>query len=132
MFPPDPRVDVSQLHPRALAYLGDAVYELWVRTRAVETVQSNQSEAFHEYGIRHANAEAQGDLLSHWETHLSETEAEIVRRGRNVSVSRGRRSDHNAHRVASGFEALIGYLYLTDRDRLAALLALATIAAENG
>lgn len=126
-------MEISQVHPRALAYLGDAVYELWVRTRAIQQVQSNQSEAFHEFGIRHANAQYQGDLLTRWEPHLSAGEADIVRRARNVSVSRGRRSDHNAHRVASAFEALVGYLYLTDRDRLAALLAMdgAASAAEN-
>lgn len=114
--------DVRALHPRALAYLGDTVFELFVREIAIQ--RASQTAQLHRYVTDRVNAQFQVQLLEHLEASLTEEEAEIVRRGRNVAVSTGRRSQQALHRQATGFEALIGYLYLTDAKRLHQVLDL--------
>ncbi len=107
-------------HPRALAFLGDAVFEIRLRQMAVAQGLS-QSRALHDFTIRRARAEAQVALLHQLKPVLSEVELEIVRQGRNVATSSGRRAAQAAHRQATGFEALLGALYLSDPARLDAL-----------
>lgn len=107
-------------HPRALAFLGDAVFELFLRELAVEQGLSH-SRDLHDFTVKRAKASGQVALLHHLKPSLTEAELEIVRQGRNVGVGVGRRSDQAAHRQATGFEALIGALHLANPQRLAAL-----------
>jgi len=116
MWPRQSEWDVPALHPRALAYLGDTVFELFVREIAI--AQASQTAQLHKFVTDRVNAQFQVQLLEQIEASLTEAETEIVRRGRNVAVSTGRRSQQALHRQATGFEALIGYLYLTDSKRL--------------
>lgn len=111
-------------HPRALAFLGDAVFEMFIRERAVQQGLSH-SKDLHAFTTAFAKASAQVTLMHHLKPYLSDKELEWIRQGRNVGVSAGRRSDQSAHRQATGFEALLGALYLTDRARLTDLWALA-------
>lgn len=104
-------------HPRALAFLGDAVFEIFLRELAVAQ-DFSQSKDLHAYTTARAKATAQVALLHALKPHLSETELDILRQGRNVAVSTARRSAQAAHRQATGFEALLGALYLADRERL--------------
>jgi ribonuclease-3 family protein len=107
-----------------LAFLGDAVFEMFIRERAVQQGLSHSKE-LHAFTTALANANAQVALMHYLKPHLSEQELEWIRQGRNVGVSAGRRSDQSAHRHATGFEALLGALYLTDRTRLVTLWAMA-------
>ena len=111
-------------HSRALAFLGDAVFEIFLRELAVAQGLS-QSKDLHSFTTTHAKASAQVSLLHALKPHLTEEELEIVRQGRNTGVSSARRSEQAAHRQATGFEALLGALYLHDKDRLDSLLRLA-------
>ncbi|WP_303672670.1 ribonuclease III domain-containing protein [Vampirovibrio chlorellavorus] len=111
-------------HPRALAFLGDAVFELFLRELAVAQGLS-QSRDLHDFTTRHAKASAQVALFHQLKPHLTEAELELVRQGRNVGVGTGRRSDQAAHRQATGLEALLGALALQQPSRLSELWALA-------
>lgn len=116
-------VDRSQLQrisPTALAYLGDAVYELYVRTFYL--IPQKQPKAYHHLVVTQVRAETQAKLLrSLWE-YLTTTELEIVRKGRNAATGRPKRLDPQTYQQATSLETLIGYLYLTDIQRLNELL----------
>lgn len=118
-------------HPRALAFLGDAVYEIFLRELAVQKGLSH-SKDLHAFTSSCAKASAQVALLHHLKPQLTDAELELVRQGRNVGVSAGRRSDQAAHRQATGFETLIGALHLSDPVRLSELLEAAKRFLEAG
>lgn len=107
---------MENLSPKNYAHIGDAVWELYVREKIIEKT-SNLSK-LHKLNISYVNAAFQFDLLMKLDGFFSEKEKEIVRRGRNVQVSSSRRIDQNLHRQATGFEAVVGYLYLCDKERL--------------
>lgn len=112
---------LESFHPRVLAHLGDGVYELHVREIAIK-VCSNKADDLHRYSTKRANAVFQVALLQILNPMLTPEELEIVRRGRNATVSVSRRSNQALHRQATAFEALIGYLYLQENHtRLAEL-----------
>ncbi len=108
--------------PLALAYLGDGVYELYVRKYVLE--QGNcQNHKLHEKSKHFVSCGAQAQFLELLTPQLSEEELEIARRGRNAkSNSKPRSADYGTYHAATGFEALWGFLYLageTERlDRL--------------
>lgn len=108
-------------HPRALAFLGDAAFEMFLRELAVAKGFSH-SKDLHAFTSSLAKASAQVTLLHALTPQLTEAELELVRQGRNVGVSAGRRSEQAAHRQATGFETLIGALYLQNQPRLAEVL----------
>lgn len=107
----------QKLTPRALAYLGDAVYELYVRTQAVHTGTDNLKK-LHDYSTSRVSASFQVQLLEALEPLLTETEADIVRRARNLPVTSNRRSNQALHRQATALEALIGYWHHYTPERL--------------
>jgi ribonuclease III family protein len=113
---------VSQLSPAALAYLGDAVYELYVRTKFL--IPPKRSHAYHQQVVAQVRAEAQSQHLQLLSPHLSTAELDIVRRGRNATNGRPRRLDPEVYQQATSFETLIGYLYITNPQRLSDVLAL--------
>ncbi len=111
--------DVKMLNPLVLAYAGDSVYDTFVRTLLVSGGHG-QVAKLHKMSIEFVKAKAQADIL--WETNelLTPEEQDIVRRGRNTkSSTMPKNADILDYRYATGFEALIGYLYLTGQiDRL--------------
>lgn len=113
------------LHPRALAHLGDAVYELFIREQALLALGAGQSNDLHKFTTERVCAAYQANWLSHWLDHdlLTAEETDLLRRARNLPVTTRRRLDQALYRQATAFEALIGWWHLTDRDRLAVLLA---------
>lgn len=113
-------INAQHIHPRVLAHLGDAAYELRVRKKALEAGHT-QLDAVHRYCTARVNGEFQARLLQTLKVFLTDMEQDLVRRGRNLPVTAKKRSDHAIHRQASGFEALIGFLYLEDPTRLDAL-----------
>ena len=117
----DSTLKVSQMSPNALAYLGDAVYELWIRT--VYLLPPKRISDYHQKVVSQVRAESQAECLKSLYPHLSESEKEIVRRGRNAVTSKPKRLSGSVYQQATSLETLIGYLYLQDRQRLMELLA---------
>jgi ribonuclease III family protein len=117
---PLPPAQLGQLSPSALAYLGDAVYELYVRHHFL--IPPKRGNAYHRQVVAQVCAEAQARHLQTLMPLLSDEEAAVVRRGRNAASGKPKRVDITLYQQATGFEALIGYLYLTNPQRLQALL----------
>ncbi len=113
---------VPQLSPAALAYLGDAVYELYVRSKFL--FPPKRSHVYHQQVVAQVRAEAQSSHLQLISPHLTSAELDVSRRGRNAAHGRPRRLDPEVYQQATSFETLIGYLYITNPQRLAELLAL--------
>ena len=118
-----PRLSQSQLQqlsPTALAYLGDAVYELYVRRYYLLPPQ--RVENYHRLVVAQVRAEKQAKMLNLLSPHLNSNELEIVRKSRNAATGRPKRVDPQTYRQATSLETLIGYLYLTNTERLSELL----------
>jgi ribonuclease-3 family protein len=114
--------EVERLSPAAWAYLGDAVYELYVRSSYL--VPPKRLQAYHEMVVGQVRAETQARHLRSLSPYLNSTELAIVKRGRNAAAGRSKRADPEIYQQASSLETLVGYLYITDPERLAQLLAL--------
>ncbi|RAM49545.1 MAG: ribonuclease III [Hapalosiphonaceae cyanobacterium JJU2] len=114
------QAQLQQLSPVALAYLGDAVYELYVRMYYLLPPQ--RSESYHRLVVAQVRAEKQALHLRSLIPHLRHNELEIVRRGRNAATGRPKRLNPEIYQQATSLETLIGYLYLTDYLRLTELL----------
>ncbi|MHC9161835.1 Mini-ribonuclease 3 [Exiguobacterium profundum] len=115
----------KQMNALALAYMGDVVYEMAVRKRLLEKGLTRPND-LHRGAVRYVNARAQASVVTFWlETDvLTEEEQAVVRRGKNAkSGSVPKRVDVHTYRYSTAFEALIGYIYLTERrDRLEELI----------
>lgn len=118
----------ESLPPLALAYLGDAVYELYVRERVLRESGGRRPAQLHRAATAFVRAQAQAEALRNLEPELTELELDVVRRGRNAKSPHTRRHAVPAdYSLATAFEALVGYLYLAgERDRLSYVLARAT------
>ena len=115
--------DINQISPLILAYVGDAVYEIFIRTRLVHTVKGSVNK-IHRTAIGYSRSAAQADIIHNIHELLTEKECDIVRRGRNArSGYVPKNANVTEYRYATGFEALIGYLYLNrDFERLIDIL----------
>jgi ribonuclease III family protein len=111
---------LQQISPAALAYIGDAVYELHIRTHYLLPPQKLQR--YHDRVVSQVRAESQADHLRSLEPHLTPAELDLLRRGRNAASKRFRRGDPEVYQRASSLETLLGYLYLIDPQRLTYLL----------
>ena len=108
--------DVNQLSPLVWAYIGDAIYETFIRVSLVNKSNAKPHK-LHTQAIQYVKAQAQADILKKLESHLSEKEIEIVKRGRNVQNHHVAKNANMAdYCMSTAFEALIGYLYLTKED----------------
>ena len=107
-----------------LAYLGDALYDLYVRERLI--ARGGRVRALHREAVSLVCAHAQCAALARTAGRLTEEEANVVRRARNVDQHPPRSADPAEYRQATGLEALLGYLYVTgQRERMNEVLALA-------
>jgi ribonuclease III family protein len=111
---------VQQISPAALAYVGDAIYELYVRMFYLMPLQ--RPDTYHRLVVAQVRAEKQALHLRSLIPHLRDSELDIVRRGRNAAAGRSKRADPEIYQQATSLETLIGYLYLTDFPRLTELL----------
>ena len=110
------------LNPLQLAYIGDGVWELLVRTRII--YKGRSARHVHKDAVACVNAHAQSEAFRRIESLLTEPEADIARRGRNAHAHHAAPKNQDAadYRAATALEALIGYLYLTGQeDRLLTL-----------
>lgn len=110
---------VEQLSPTALAYIGDGVYELFIRTAYLLPPQ--RIATYHRQVVSQVRAEQQATHLDQLIPYLTEQEQQILRRGRNAATRPPQRLDPGVYQRASSLETLIGYLYLTDPPRLSEL-----------
>lgn len=117
----DLEVNPNLLSPLVLAYVGDAVYELFIRTKLV--VHPAKVHELHQVAVKYVQASSQAQIVHDWEPELTEEEREVVRRGRNAKGGVPRHGDVVEYRYSTGFEALIGHLYLSGQhERLLELL----------
>ena len=115
--------DIRSFSPLALAYIGDGIYELVIRNVTVRQ-GSRQVNKLHRDTSRLVKAQAQSEMMKTLLPLLTEQEADIYRRGRNAkSFSVAKNASVGDYRRATGFEALMGYLYLQgDMERLSELV----------
>lgn len=118
-------MEVMNLQPLVLAYIGDAVYEAYIRTMLVVNKKTNVN-MLHKMSVNYVKAKAQSDIVRRIMDKLNPDEQDVVRRGRNAkSVTVPKHADITDYRYSTGFEALIGYLYLINQtDRLMEILRL--------
>ncbi|MCX4303319.1 MAG: Mini-ribonuclease 3 [Clostridia bacterium] len=115
--------DVNMLSPLVWAYIGDSVYELFIRTNLVNTSNAKPHK-LHIESIKYVKAKAQADILEKIYDVLTDKEKDIVRRGRNTENHHVAKNSNIAdYAKSTAFEALIGYLYLSYQDeRLSEIL----------
>lgn len=116
-------VDIRTYSPLTLAYIGDAIYDLVIRSVVVERA-NRPANQLHKITIRYVNARTQAQMITAVEELLSEEELAVYHRGRNAkSYTSAKNASIEEYRKATGMEALLGYLYLQGRmDRLLGLI----------
>ena len=108
--------DVNMLSPLTWAYVGDAVYELYIRTNLVNNTKLKPHK-LHIESIKYVKAKAHADSWKKIENILSDSEKDIVRRARNAENHHlPKNADPADYMYSTAFEGLIGYLYLTKQD----------------
>ncbi|MGE5473843.1 MAG: Mini-ribonuclease 3 [Ignavibacteriales bacterium] len=127
-----PKKNIQEMTPITLAYIGDAVFELFVRLYLIGEGDVKTS-LLHKKSITFVKAQAQAEIVKAISDLLTEEERDIIRRGRNIKpASPPKNADIMDYRYATGFEALIGYLYLMeDNKRLLEILKLCIEAKGN-
>ena len=109
--------DINLMSPLTWAYVGDCVYELYIRTELVNKTNLKPHK-LHIESIKYVKAKAQAEFLQKIHEDLTEDEKEIVRRGRNAENHHlPKNSNVQEYMYATAFEALIGYLYLTKQNK---------------
>ena len=108
--------EINMLSPLTWAYVGDCIYELYIRTDLVNKTKLKPHK-LHIETIKYVKAKAQADILKRIEKNITEKELEIVRRGRNAENHHlPKNADPADYMYSTAFEGLIGYLYLTKQD----------------
>lgn len=107
---------MEELNLRNYAYLGDAVWELFIRE--ITILKTQNANELHKITTQKVNAKFQHDMLLQIQKELSEEELEIMRRSRNLPVPIARRSNQSEYRMATAFETLIGWWYKNNITRL--------------
>ena len=109
-------MDYKTYNSIALAFLGDAVYERFIRERILRH-GSVGADRMHREAVRYVKAAAQEQSLRALADVLTETEADVVRRARNHKItSKPKNADPVTYKMATAFEALLGYLYLDGQE----------------
>ena len=114
------KIKLITMSPLVLAYLGDTVYESYIREHLIRQNINRKVNNLHKLAIQYSKAKAQATIIHELEDELTEEEMKIFKRGRN---QKSHTAPKNAYiidyKYATGFEALIGYLYLSeDKERL--------------
>ena len=116
LFEAQPQVDIHEMSPLALAFVGDAVLELLVRQRLLETTRLLPGK-LHSTATHYVSAHAQHLELALVEPLLTEEEQAVLRRGKNASkASVAKHATPQEYRASTGFECLLGWLHLKGRD----------------
>lgn len=114
------KIKLITMSPLVLAYLGDTVYESYIREHLIRQNINRKVNNLHKLAIQYSKAKAQATIIHELEDELTEEEMKILKRGRNQkSHTAPKNADIIDYKYATGFEALIGYLYLSeDKERL--------------
>lgn len=107
---------MEEINLRNYAYLGDAVWELFIRE--ITILKTQNAKELHKITTDKVNGNFQHELLLRIQPELTEEELEILRRSRNLPVPIARKSNQSEYRMATAFEALIGWWYKNDSARL--------------
>ena len=111
-----PKEEVELMSPLTWAYIGDAVYELFIRNKLINETNLKPHK-LHIEAIRYVKAKSQAEKLNEIYESLTDEEKDIVRRGRNTQNHHlPKNSNVQEYMYATAFEALIGYLYLTKQN----------------
>jgi len=109
--------EINLMSPLTWAYIGDCVYELYIRTNLINKTKLKPHK-LHIECIKYVKAQAQAEILQNIYDDLKEEEKEIVRRGRNAENHHlPKNCNVQEYMYATAFEALIGYLYLTKQNK---------------
>lgn len=116
-------IDIRSYSPLALAYIGDAIYDLVIRTIVVERGNTSANK-LHRKTVNYVNARIQAQMIEALTDELTEEERVVYKRGRNAkSYTTAKNASVIEYRKATGFEALCGFLYLTGKqERMLALV----------
>ena len=117
--------EAKMLSPLVWAYIGDSIYEMFIRTKLVNDSNAKPHK-LHIESIKYVKAKSQADTLKKIMNNLTEEEKDIVRRGRNTENHHVAKNANVAdYSYSTAFEALLGYLYLTRQDeRLSEILSM--------
>lgn len=125
-------INPKEYNPLALAYIGDTVYDLFIRTKVLEKGNRHVTQ-MHKDSVQFVKAHSQSVSAYAIEEELTEEELRVLKWGRNAkSNTTPKNADVTEYRMATGFETLIGYLYLNDEtERLSYLLEKAYVAVQK-
>ena len=114
------KIKLITMSPLVLAYLGDTLYESYIREHLIRQNMNRKVNNLHKLAIQYSKAKAQATIIHEIENELTEEEMKIFKRGRNQkSHTAPKNADIIDYKYATGFEALIGYLYLGgEKERL--------------
>ena len=104
--------EAEMLSPLVLAFVGDTVYDLFIRTMLVSS-STNGVDKLHKSATSYVNCAAQSDSIKRIEHMLTEKELSVFKRGRNAKSHPPKYADMAQYHNATGLEALVGYLFLT-------------------
>ena len=117
-------IDIRELSPLVTAYIGDAYFHLYVRTRLLQITK--KIDKLHNLSAEIVSATFQADAYKKIEKYLTEKEKDIFRRGRNAKSHAPRVATIQEYHASTGFEALLGELFLTNKiERLDEICELA-------
>ena len=109
-------MDLATYSPLTLAYIGDAVYEIVIRTIIVTKDGNSQVNKLHKRSSNLVKAETQSKIIKLIMEELTDDEIRIYKRGRNAkSFTSAKNASIGDYRTATGFEALMGYLYMSGK-----------------
>ena len=110
------KAEINTMSPLTWAYIGDSIYEIFIRMNLVNTTKLKPHK-LHIESVKYVKAKAQAEILMQIENDLTDKEKEIVKRGRNAENHHlPKNATIQEYMYSTGFEALIGYLYLTKQD----------------
>ncbi|MEA3423449.1 MAG: ribonuclease III domain-containing protein [Bacillota bacterium] len=124
--------ELRRMSPIQLAYLGDVIYEFYIRNYAL-VVNKNRIKEVNKFVVNFVRASAQAHAVMNLKEFLSEDEWGIVKWGRNQkTASSPKNASISQYKYATGFETLIGYLYLkNEKDRLEVIISEAIVLINN-
>ncbi len=121
----DKKINPKEYSPLPLAYIGDSVYDLFIRTKVIEKGNRLVTD-LHKESVKFVKAHSQAESVHAIEDKLTEDEVRVLKWGRNAKSNPPKNADVTDYRYATGFETLLGYLYLEgNMDRLKEVMNMA-------
>ena len=116
MIKPFIAADLREVSPLVLAYIGDSIYEVYARCKSA-TLGAGSNNKMHNNTVRYVSAEAQAMSARALAGELTEIESDYFRRGKNSNPHAvSKNANHVDYMYATGFEALLGYLFLNNEE----------------